>query len=76
MQIANNTVNFLEFETLASLKFERTRERINEHEQSEIVPGEMRNLLWHWPLQNTGEITLLYPVIVGPNKTLEAEQFI
>lgn len=42
MQIANNTVNFLEFETLASLKFERTRERINEHEQSEIVPGEMR----------------------------------
>lgn len=45
MQIANNTVNFLEIETLASLKFERTRERINEHEQSEIVPGEMRNLL-------------------------------
>lgn len=39
---ANNTDNFLEFETLASLKFERTREIINEHEQSEIVPGEMR----------------------------------
>lgn len=45
MQIANNTVYFLEFGTLASLKFERTRERINEPEQSEIVPGEIRNLL-------------------------------
>lgn len=35
-------VNFLEF---ARLNFERTRERINEHEQSEIISREIRNLL-------------------------------
>lgn len=42
MHIASNKVNFLEF---ARLNFERTRERINEHEQSEIISREIRNLL-------------------------------
>lgn len=45
MHIASSKVNFLEF---ARLNFERTREtreRINEHEQSEIISREIRNLL-------------------------------